>query len=75
MNNIGNADMSNLSSFGAIQSQIAAVLDGQGLNLLINNAGIATKFTKLGLVKEDQLLENLTVNTVAPIMLTKVNQK
>lgn len=67
--------MSKLSSFDAIVSQISTVLDGQGLNLLINNAGVATKFTKLGLVKEDQLLENLTVNTVAPIMLTKVKMK
>lgn len=43
-----------------------------GLNLLVNNAGVTTKFTKLALVKSEQLLDNLVVNTVAPIMLTKV---
>ncbi|XP_047527560.1 C-factor isoform X2 [Vanessa atalanta] len=40
-------------------------------NLHILNLGVTTKFTKLQLVKAEQLLENLTVNTIAPIMLTK----
>ena len=44
-----------------------------GLNVLFNNAGISNKFTRLPLVKEDQLIESFQVNTVAPILLTKVN--
>lgn len=61
-----------MSSFGDVSSQITEVVAGDGLNLLVNNAGVTTKFTKLALVKSDQLLNNLTVNTIAPIMLTKV---
>ncbi|XP_026329402.1 uncharacterized protein LOC113237243 [Hyposmocoma kahamanoa] len=64
-------DVTNTSSFDEISSQIKKVVGGNGLNLLVNNAGVTTKFTKLALVKREQLLDNLTVNTVAPIMLTK----
>ncbi|CAG9095627.1 unnamed protein product [Plutella xylostella] len=66
-----NLDLTNLNSFGDVVPKISQVMGDQGLNLLVNNAGISTKFTKLQLVKSEQLLENLTVNTVAPIMLTK----
>lgn len=65
-------DVTNLAGYGEVSSQIANVVGDKGLNLLVNNAGISTKFTKLNLVKPEQLLENLTVNTVAPIILTKV---
>lgn len=64
-------DVTNTSDFGNLTDQISKILGEQGLNLLINNAGITTKFTKLNLVKTEQLIDNLTVNTVAPIMLTK----
>ncbi|XP_045491043.1 C-factor [Colias croceus] len=66
-----NLDVTDTSQFDDVATQVAKVMGGQGLNLLINNAGVTTRFTKLNLVKADQLLENLTVNTVAPIMLTK----
>lgn len=66
-------DLTNVSGFGDLSSQIAQALGNNGLNLLINNAGVSTKFTKLSLVKEDQLIDNLTINTVAPIILTKVS--
>ncbi|CAH2074696.1 unnamed protein product, partial [Iphiclides podalirius] len=64
-------DVKDLKSFGDFATQIHQLLGNQGLNVLVNNAGVSTKFTKLSLVKEEQLLENFTVNTVAPIMLTK----
>lgn len=66
-----NLDVANTGSYGEISSQISGVVGAGGLNLLINNAGISTKFTKLNLVKTEQLLDNLTINTIAPIMLTK----
>ena len=44
-----------------------------GLNVLFNNAGVSPKFTRLNLVKKEQLTETFFVNTVAPILLTKVN--
>lgn len=66
-----NLDLTNIPTFAEVSSQISTIVGEQGLNLLINNAGISTKFTKLGLVKEDHLIDNLTINTIAPIMLTK----
>lgn len=44
-----------------------------GLNLLINNAGVTSKFTTLNYVKSQQLIDNFMINTVAPILLTKVS--
>lgn len=40
---------------------------------MFNNAGVSPKFTRLNLVKEEQLTETFFVNTVVPILLTKVN--
>ncbi|CAH2086874.1 unnamed protein product [Euphydryas editha] len=64
-------DVTNIANIGEISAEVTKVVGTQGLNLLINNAGVTTKFTKLQLVKAEQLLENLTVNSIAPIMLTK----
>lgn len=44
-----------------------------GLNLLINNAGVTSKVAKISAVRQQELMENLEINTVAPIMMTKVN--
>ncbi|CAH3884142.1 unnamed protein product [Pieris brassicae] len=64
-------DVTNYEKLDDIAMQIKNVVGDRGLNVLINNAGVTTRFTKLNLVKADQLLENLTVNTIAPILLTK----
>lgn len=42
-----------------------------GLNVLFNNAGIATKSVRLVGTKAQDLLNTLHTNTVAPIMFTK----
>ncbi|XP_059061737.1 C-signal [Achroia grisella] len=64
-------DVTNTAKFEEVASQISQVVGARGLNVLINNAAVATKFTKINLVKPEQLLENYAVNTVAPIILTK----
>lgn len=64
-------DVTDLKQIDDIALQVKGVTGDKGLNLLINNAGVSTKFTKLALVKAEHLLQNLTVNTIAPIMLTK----
>lgn len=53
-------------------SQVLHVVKDKGLNVLINNAGISTKFTRIGLVKSEDLLNNFKINTIGPIMLTQV---
>ncbi|XP_075969116.1 SDR family oxidoreductase sniffer [Anticarsia gemmatalis] len=66
-----NLDLKNTSSFDEVSSAVSKIVGSQGLNLLINNAGVTTKFTKIGFLKTEQLMDNLIVNTIAPIMLTK----
>lgn len=46
-----------------------------GLNVLFNNAGYSPKSTRINMVKAEQMMETFQVNTVGPIMLTKVVKK
>jgi len=39
---------------------------------LINNAGVTTKYATLPYVKAQQMIDNYLVNTLGPVMLTKV---
>jgi len=64
-------DLKDFNSHDRIAKEVSSIVGDAGLNVLINNAGISTKFTRVNLVKADQMIENLTVNTVAPLMLTK----
>lgn len=51
--------------------KVEAVLAGSGLNLLINNAGIATNETSWHDVTVDAMKSSYEVNTIAPLMITK----
>ncbi|XP_046745008.1 C-factor [Diprion similis] len=64
-------DVKDTQSYEKVVEEVSKEVGDAGLNVLVNNAGIATKFTRLGLVKEEQLTECFLVNTVAPILLTK----
>lgn len=66
-------DLANTKDYDKIIKVVAEKVGNAGLNVLFNNAGISSKFTRLGLVKEKQLTEAFFVNTVAPILLTKVS--
>lgn len=65
-------DIKEDSKFDEVAAEVKEATKGKGLNLLINNAGISSKYAKLNMVKKEHLLENFEVNTVAPILLTKV---
>lgn len=52
--------------------EVENVVEGRGLNVLFNSAGIASKSTRLGFVKADDFTKSFLANTTAPIMLTKV---
>jgi len=56
-----------------LASQVSNIVKDKGLNVLINNAGISSKFTRIGLVKSEDLLNHFKINTIGPIMLTQVN--
>ncbi|XP_029161576.1 uncharacterized protein LOC114933256 isoform X1 [Nylanderia fulva] len=64
-------DLTNTNDYKRIVDTVSEKVNGAGLNLLFNNAGVSSKFTRLGLVKEQQIIDAFLINTMAPIMLTK----
>ncbi|PSN50237.1 hypothetical protein C0J52_02384 [Blattella germanica] len=64
-------DVTNFDSYGNVVKAVESIVKDEGLNVLFNNAGVTSKFTRINLVKVDQMLNNFTTNTVAPLMLTK----
>lgn len=64
-------DLKNFDDYDKLVGKIADITKDAGLNVLFNNAGIATKSVRLGATKHQDLTESLQTNTVAPIMLTK----
>nr|CAD7266018.1 unnamed protein product [Timema shepardi] len=64
-------DLKDIESYGTLVENVESIVQGDGLNVLFNNAGISTKFTRVNMVKAEQITENFLINTVAPLMLTK----
>ncbi|OJT07885.1 hypothetical protein TRAPUB_1217 [Trametes pubescens] len=62
-------DMADFESIRVLPGVLARILGGQGLDYLINNAGILKGDTPLTL-DADVLLETLRTNTVGPALLT-----
>jgi len=60
----------NYNSFPQFVKQVEAIVGDQGLDTLINNAGIAIT-TRLDSVTAEVMVKNFEVNSVAPLMLTK----
>lgn len=55
--------------------QIDEIVKDNGLNVLLNNAGISTKSTRLSFTKQTDLMKTFETNSVAPVMLTKVSME
>lgn len=66
--------MSQTETFDKFAEQVEGIVQQDGLNVLFNNAGCAPKSTRINMVKTEQLMETYLVNTVGPLMLTKVNK-
>lgn len=69
--NIIQIDLTDMSSYEKVVDIVTQKVGDAGLNVLFNNAGVASKFTRIGQVKENQLVDVFLINTVAPIMFTK----
>lgn len=65
-------DVVDEGSYEGLVKQVRELVGAQGLNLLINNAGMAPRSTRINLVKWKQMVDTFLVNTVAPVMLSKV---
>lgn len=57
--------------FSEVADEVSSIVGDSGLNLLINNAGIAPRSTRIGFVTPEQMTETFAVNVTAPLMLTK----
>ncbi|XP_039301256.1 C-factor isoform X2 [Nilaparvata lugens] len=66
-------NVKDFDSYKDVVKQVQDVVGDAGLNLLVNNAGVSSKFTRVNLVKADQMTDNFLVNSVAPLMLTKAS--
>ncbi|KAL7641193.1 UNVERIFIED_CONTAM: hypothetical protein RMT77_008331 [Armadillidium vulgare] len=64
-------DLWNEDKYEEFATSVTDIVGSDGLNLLVNNAGIAPKSTKINKVTFEQMKDTLFVNTVAPLMLTK----
>ena len=63
--------MTNYPDFPRIASEVGEVVGSDGLNLLINNAGIMNT-TSLAEVTADQMMECYKANTIGPVLLAQV---
>lgn len=65
-------DVTNLNSFKDLNENIIKKFCGiDGLNILINNAGVSPKSTRINMVTPEQMTDTFFSNVVAPLMLTK----
>ncbi|XP_014616944.1 PREDICTED: C-factor [Polistes canadensis] len=64
-------DLVNTNNYEKIVNIVREKVGSGGLNVLFNNAGVSQKFSRIGMVKEENLINNVFINTIAPIMLTK----
>ena len=64
-------DVTKLNSFPALADSLRQITEDQGLNILVNNAGVSPKATKINLVTDQQMRETFECNVIAPLFLTK----
>jgi len=65
------ADIRDYSSYPAVVDWVGSHLEGEGLNVLVNNAGIA-HWEGFEDITKELMLDCLESNCVAPLMLAKV---
>lgn len=65
-------DVRDNEKFPAFVAQVDEITQGAGVNLLINNSGILQGDSTLNDLNKDTLMLHFEVNTVSPILLTKV---
>ena len=64
-------DVTNCPAFPGVSEAVSEITGEKGLNILINNAGVSPKSTRINMVTEDQMMETFKTNVVAPVLLTK----
>jgi len=66
-------EVTDASKYDAIVAEVDKITESTGLNLLINNAGILDESTlSLESTTKESLRKHFDVNTIAPLLITKV---
>lgn len=65
-------DVTKTEEIENIASKTAEIFSNDGLNLLVNNAGIAHKKQFLGNLNKQHVFEQFDVNIFGPVLLTQV---
>jgi len=71
MLNYARSDVRDQGSYPAVVDWAGSLLEGDGLNVLVNNAGIA-HWEGFDAITKDLMLDCLEINCIAPLMLAKV---
>lgn len=66
------SDVTDYASFDNLVKQIDGIVGDAGLNVILNNAGIFPNKDKSDSTRDD-LMTTLEVNSIAPLMLTRVS--
>ena len=64
--------MTDLDSFKGVREEVESELQGDGLNLLINNAGVIHRHD-LASVTPEVMMDCYKVNTIAPLFIVQVS--
>jgi len=65
------ADVRDLASFPGVVDWAGSLLEGEGLNVLVNNAGVA-HWEGFEDVTREKMLDCLESNCISPLMMAKV---
>nr|XP_045603754.1 C-factor-like [Procambarus clarkii] len=68
---IAKLDVGDEASYDSFVAHVKEMVGTNGLNLLINNAGISPRSTRINMVKWTHMTDTLHINAIAPLMLTK----
>lgn len=66
------ADVTDYASFDGFAKKIDEIVKDEGLNVILNNAGVFLDKGKPESTRDD-LMNTFEINSVAPIMLTRVS--
>merc|ERR1712228_306675 len=64
-------DVTNCETFPEGSETLSQLTGERGLNILINNAGVSPKATRINMVTEHQMMDTFKTNVVAPVLLAK----
>ena len=64
-------DVDNCDNFPSVSEAVSKLTGEAGINILINNAGVSPKSTRINMVTEQQMMDTFKTNVVAPVLLTK----